>query len=202
MSYLPNNKCDICLNKDICKHYQYFRDNFEITVEVKDCSKLRAETTYNKTRTSHIANENITLLNNKVFPDLKEFSKMPPTSLPSNDESKVTPVTISKSLCDRCQKQIPSIDIDNCIECGRQVCKDCSVTSINTSGMPECTCEKCWSGTPDPDPNNPEEVTITYGEDNKEWDLEDFETNKEEKNESGKSKQVGDKTPTRKSKKK
>ena len=220
MSY-SMNKCDTCLNRDICKHYQYFRDNFELVVEVKDCSKHRGainpttiQQSPNWGSVSNSQNDNnIALLKQPkvVYPDLKELDKIAPIAT-TNEPLKITPVSIAKATCDRCKNQVSSIDIDNCVECGRPVCKDCGVTTINTSGMPECTCEKCWSGTPDPDPNSPEEVTITYGEEEKEWNLEDFENidNKENKdkdkeeeldNESRRE-QVADKSSNRKSKKK
>ena len=216
MSY-TTNKCDTCLNKDICKHYQYFRDNFELVVDVKDCSKYRTDlnTTTNQIESNlpKLVNtdNNIDLLNQKqpkVYPDLKELDKIAPIAIDS-EPLKITPVSIAKATCDRCKQLVPSIDIDNCVECGRPVCKDCGVTTINTAGIPECTCEKCWSGTPDPDPNSTEEVVITYGEEEKEWNLEDFEINtdsietKEEKeDESRDGEQVANKSSNRKSKKK
>ena len=239
MSY-ATNKCDICLNKDICKHYQYFRDNFEIVVEVKDCNKVRYNQTFStnsatplkgheigsgvmtipaptvptpwepfKDRTSAInkdANSNIFLGKQpREYPDLKKIPD-PLNPVTATFATNITPVEVSKGICDRCKQEVSTIDIDNCVECGRPVCKDCSVTTINDAGKPECTCEKCWSGAPDPDPNNPEEVKITYGEEVKEWNLEDFEAKeevKEEKeDESGDGKQVEDRKSTRKSKKK
>lgn len=220
MSY-SMNKCDTCLNKDICKHYQYFRDNFELVVEVKDCSKYRGTT--NPTTIQHSPNwgnvnnssndNNIALLKQpKVYPDLKELDKIAPIAT-TNEPLKITPVSIAKTTCDRCKNLVSSIDIDNCVECGRPVCKDCGVTTINTSGVPECTCEKCWSGTPDPDPNSTEEVKITYGEEEKEWNLEDFEgenkstetetkDKEEELDNESRREQVADKPSNRKSKKK
>lgn len=216
MSY-TTNKCDTCLNKDICKHYQYFRDNFELVVDVKDCSKYRTDlnTTTNQVESNLPkwvnTDNNIALLNQKqpkVYPDLKELDKIAPIAIDS-EPLKITPVSITKATCDRCKQLVPSIDIDNCVECGRPVCKDCGVTTINAAGVPECTCEKCWSGTPDPDPNSTEEVIITYGEEEKEWNLEDFEINtnsietKEEKeDESRDGEQVANKSSNRKSKKK
>lgn len=211
------NKCDTCLNKNICKHYQYFRDNFDLVIEVKDCSNFRnnSSITINQNdsiipkwgnTTNNIDNSTV-LLNNqpKVYPDLKELDKLMPIQTDS-EPLKITPVTIAKAECDRCKNQVSSIDIDNCVECGRPVCKDCSVTTINTAGIPECTCEKCWSGTPDPDPNSSEEVSITYGEEEKEWNLEDFEEKKEikeeDKEDESRREQVADKSSNRKSKKK
>lgn len=236
MSY-ATSKCDVCLNKDICKHYQYFRDNFEIVVEVKDCSKIRYDNTFGadlikpfdtnkgnsgvmtipapklklntptpwepyKDRTSAINKEEP-----RQYHDLKKIpDPLNPITATFSANSGITPVKIAKVVCERCKKEVPSTDIDNCVECGRPVCKDCGVAALGTTGKPEFTCEKCWSGTPDPDPNNPEEVKITYGEEEKEWNLEDFETDKEvkeeKKDESGSGEQVGNKSSNRKSKKK
>lgn len=227
MSY-QINKCNICLSKNICKHYQYFRDNFDLVIEVKDCSNFRSDSniTINQSEsiipkwgnTNNIDNNTMLLKKEpKIYPDLKELDKLMPITQPNSEPLKITPVTIAKAECDRCKQQVPSIDIDNCVECGRPVCKDCGVTTINTAGIPECTCEKCWSGAPDPDPNSSEEVSITYGEEEKEWNLEDFEevdiektktTNKQKQNieeeldNESRREQVADKPSNRKSKKK
>lgn len=228
MSY-ATSKCDICLNKDICKHYQYFRDNFEVVVEVKKCSKMRHDYTFgtdlvrpfdmNKRNSESVTITapttttpwepfvNKILAKPKQYPDLKKMpDPLNPVTATFSANSNITPVVISKGICDRCKKEVSTIDIDNCIECGRPICKDCGVTTFSESGKPEFTCEKCWSGTPDPDPNNPEAVKISYGEEEKEWNLEDFEVKKEvkeeKKDESGDGKQVDDKKSTRKSKKK
>lgn len=198
------NKCDLCQIKKICKHYQYFKLNDDIRVEVKDCENIRYNQTFGASISQPVdvkpTQSQVALLNNtgKVYPDLKE-EYIPNISV----KEIATPIEISKVVCDRCKKEVPSTEIDNCVECGRPVCKDCGVGALN-DGKPEFTCEKCWSGTPDPDPNSSEEVVITYGEEKKEWDIEDFienEDKKEEKKDEPRE-QVDNGKPTRKSKKK
>ena len=141
------------------------------------------------------SNDNIALLSGKVYPDLKEEFTT------SSVKELATPIEISKVVCDRCKKEVPSTEIDNCVECGRPVCRDCGVGALS-DGKPEFTCEKCWSGTPDPDPNSTEEVTIIYGEEKKEWDIEDFIEVKKEEKEDEPREQVDNGKPARKSKKK
>lgn len=222
--------CDKCVHKSFCKHYDYMVNNHCLTIDLKECDNYKSKTKQvledlstktmpnnpnswaggsvsNAVSSEHISpksaytttsNDNIALLSGKVYPDLKE-EYVPNVSV----KEIATPIEISKVVCDRCKKEVPSTEIDNCVECGRPVCRDCGVGALN-DGKPEFTCEKCWSGTPDPDPNSIEEVVITYGEEKKEWDIEDFienEDKKEEKKDERKE-QVENGKPIRKSKKK
>ena len=222
--------CFTCEHKRICKHYKYFRDNEDIAVHIKECDSFKDKNNQSK------VNSVTTPLNPADIVSKPNSAEMPgiltqPRTYPplrrepdpfnpikstfgtggmSTSTTNVTPVEISKVVCDRCKKEVLATDIDNCVECGRAVCKDCGVMALNANGVPEFTCEKCWSGTPDPDPNaEPEKVTITYGEVNSSWELDDFEEKKpkkeskeevkEENDESDK--QVETKRPNKKSKK-
>lgn len=216
--------CNKCVHRSFCKHYDYIVNNHCLTIDLKECnnyktkllddlatktmpnnpnswsggsisSAISSEYISPKSAYTTTSNDNITLLNGKVYPDLKEeFTTSPVKEI-------ATPIEISKVVCDRCKKEVPSTEIDNCVECGRPVCRDCGVGALS-DGKPEFTCEKCWSGTPDPDPNSTEEVTITYGEEKKEWDIEDFIEVKEKEKEDESREQVDNGKPTRKSKKK
>ena len=219
--------CNKCVHKSFCKHYDYIVNNHCLTIDLKECDNYKSKTRQaledlstktmpndsnswaggsvsSATSSEHISpksaytttsNDNIALLNGKVYPDLKE--KFTTSSV----KELATPIEISKVVCDRCKKEVPSTEIDNCVECGRPVCRDCGVGALS-DGKPEFTCEKCWSGTPDPDPNSTEEVTITYGEEKMEWDIEDFIEIKKEEKEDEPREQVDNGKPDRKSKKK
>ena len=219
--------CNKCVHKSFCKHYDYIVNNHCLTIDLKECDNYKSKTRQaledlstktmpndsnswaggsvsSATSSEHISpksaytttsNDNIALLNGKVYPDLKE--KFTTSSV----KELATPIEISKVVCDRCKKEVPSTEIDNCVECGRPVCRDCGVGALS-DGKPEFTCEKCWSGTPDPDPNSTEEVTITYGEEKMEWDIEDFIGIKKEEKEDEPREQVDNGKPARKSKKK
>lgn len=219
--------CNKCVHKSFCKHYDYIVNNHCLTIDLKECDNYKSKTRQaledlstktmpndsnswaggsvsSATSSEHISpksaytttsNDNIALLNGKVYPDLKE--KFTTSSV----KELATPIEISKVVCDRCKKEVPSTEIDNCVECGRPVCRDCGVGALS-DGKPEFTCEKCWSGTPDPDPNSTEEVTITYGEEKMEWDIEDFIEVKKEEKEDEPREQVDNGKPARKSKKK
>lgn len=219
--------CNKCVHKSFCKHYDYIVNNHCLTIDLKECDNYKSKTRQaledlstktmpndsnswaggsvsSATSSEHISpksaytttsNDNIALLNGKVYPDLKE--KFTTSSV----KELATPIEISKVVCDRCKKEVPSTEIDNCVECGRPVCRDCGVGALS-DGKPEFTCEKCWSGTPDPDPNSTEEVTITYGEEKMEWDIEDFIEIKKEEKEDEPREQVDNGKPARKSKKK
>lgn len=215
--------CNKCVHKSFCKHYDYIVNNHCLTIDLKECdnyktglleelatktmpnnpnswvgnntsSAVSSEYISPKSAYTTTSNSNVALLSGKIYPDLKEEFTTPAV------KEIATPIEVSKVVCDRCKKEVPSTEIDNCVECGRPVCRDCGVGALN-DGKPEFTCEKCWSGTPDPDPNSTEEVTITYGEEKKEWDIKDFiEVKEEEKDESRE--QVDNGKSTRKSKKK
>ena len=219
--------CNKCVHKSFCKHYDYIVNNHCLTIDLKECDNYKSKTRQaledlstktmpndsnswaggsvsSAASSEHISpksaytttsNDNIALLNGKVYPDLKE--KFTTSSV----KELATPIEISKVVCDRCKKEVPSTEIDNCVECGRPVCRDCGVGALS-DGKPEFTCEKCWSGTPDPDPNSTEEVTITYGEEKMEWDIEDFIEVKKEEKEDEPREQVDNGKPARKSKKK
>lgn len=219
--------CNKCVHKSFCKHYDYIVNNHCLTIDLKECDNYKSKTRQaledlstktmpndsnswaggsvsSATSSEHISpksaytttsNDNIALLSGKVYPDLKE--KFTTSSV----KELATPIEISKVVCDRCKKEVPSTEIDNCVECGRPVCRDCGVGALS-DGKPEFTCEKCWSGTPDPDPNSTEEVTITYGEEKMEWDIEDFIEVKKEEKEDEPREQVENGKPARKSKKK
>lgn len=210
--------CFTCKHKKICRHYKYFRDNEDIAINIKECDNFIDKNTSTKVNstTTPLNPVDIATLPNRQMPGiLTQPRTYPPlTNKPTatfNDSKNklVTPVEIAKAICDRCKKEVLVTDIDNCIECGRPVCKDCGVYAIE-DGKGVFTCEKCWSGTPDPDPNQkPEKVSITYGEENKSWDLKDFEDKVEEvQDEKGKgekderSEQVDSKKSNRKSVKK
>ena len=214
------NKCDSCTLKKICKHYKYFKDNDDITVDIESCENYKSNITLgvnNHTTVTHPVpmptqikepNRVTSTDPGHIFRKDSSSPYKPLTATYATSSISAMPVTISKSTCSRCQQEVNSIDIDNCIECGRPICIDCGVTSISTTtGLPETTCEKCWSGSPDPDPNNPEDVTIVYGtEDKEEWDIEDLVQDtveeKEKVDESkSESKQVDNKRPAKKSKK-
>ena len=219
--------CNKCVHKSFCKHYDYIVNNHCLTIDLKECDNYKSKTRQaledlstktmpndsnswaggsvsSAASSEHISpkstytttsNDNIALLSGKVYPDLKE--KFTTSSV----KELATPIEISKVVCDRCKKEVPSTEIDNCVECGRPVCRDCGVGALS-DGKPEFTCEKCWSGTPDPDPNSTEEVTITYGEEKMEWDIEDFIEVKKEEKEDEPREQVDNGKPARKSKKK
>lgn len=219
--------CNKCVHKSFCKHYDYIVNNHCLTIDLKECDNYKSKTRQaledlstktmpndsnswvsgsisSAVSSEHISpkstytttsNDNIALLSGKVYPDLKE--KFTTSSV----KELATPIEISKVVCDRCKKEVPSTEIDNCVECGRPVCRDCGVGALS-DGKPEFTCEKCWSGTPDPDPNSTEEVTITYGEEKMEWDIEDFIEVKKEEKEDEPREQVDNGKPARKSKKK
>lgn len=219
--------CNKCVHKSFCKHYDYIVNNHCLTIDLKECDNYKSKTRqaledlstktmpndsnswvggsissavsseYISPKSAHTttSNDNIALLSGKVYPDLKE--KFTTSSV----KELATPIEISKVVCDRCKKEVPSTEIDNCVECGRPVCRDCGVGALS-DGKPEFTCEKCWSGTPDPDPNSTEEVIITYGEEKKEWDIEDFIEVKKEEKEDEPREQVDNGKPARKSKKK
>lgn len=226
--------CNKCVHKSFCKHYDYMVNAHSLTIDLKECdnykSKVRQALDDLSTRTmpnnpnswggktSSIINEHVsardaytttasnsdTMLLNKTYPDLKEIidNQLKPVI------SDVSVVEVGTAICDRCKNEFKITELENCVECGRPVCTECRVGTLN-NGIPEATCEKCWSGTPDPDPNNPEEVKITYGEEDpsKGWDLNSFidnkeDTVKEEKKDESTGEQVDDKRPTKKSKKK
>lgn len=219
--------CNKCVHKSFCKHYDYIVNNHCLTIDLKECDNYKSKTRqaledlstktmpndsnswvggsissavsseYISPKSAHTttSNDNIALLSGKVYPDLKEEFTT------SSVKELATPIEISKVVCDRCKKEVPSTEIDNCVECGRPVCRDCGVGALS-DGKPEFTCEKCWSGTPDPDPNSTEEVTIIYGEEKKEWDIEDFIEVKKEEKEDEPREQVDNGKPARKSKKK
>lgn len=236
--------CNKCIHNSFCKHYDYIVNSHCLTIELKECDNYKSKTKQeledlaiktvpnnpNNWSGNSISNaisgdyispksaytttanssDNITLLNNKIYPDLKEIidTQMKPVI------SDISVVETKTAICDRCKRKVNAIELDNCVECGRPVCNECGVSTLNDIGIPETTCEKCWSGAPDPDLNNPEEVKITYGEEDPSqgWNLESFidNENKEEtiekveeeiKDESTReSKQVDNKRPTKKSK--
>lgn len=200
--------CNKCIHKSFCKYYDYMINAHCLVIDLKQCDNFKNKlknlnhdnfnendlTIKHNALDKHIfkptyatANNSTVLLSGKVYPDLKEEF-----NISSSIKNIATPIKISKAICDRCKKEVPSTDIENCVECGRPVCKNCGVAALN-NGKPEFTCEKCWSGTPDPDINSEKEVTITYGEEKKEWDIEDFIETKEEGNGNEPREQVDDK---------
>lgn len=212
--------CFTCQHKKICKHYKYFRDNEDIAVNIKECDNFIDKNTNSKVNSTTIplnpADKIIRpntvempgiLTQPRTFPPLTKGDPFKPATSTFMPPANITKVEIAKGVCDRCKQEVLVTDLDNCVECGRPVCKDCGVYALE-DGKGVFTCEKCWSGTPDPDPNEkPEKVSITYGEENKSWDLKDFEDKEQDGKETGgaedeRDKQVGTKKSNRKSVKK
>lgn len=206
--------CNKCKNKSFCKHYDYVVNAHSLTINIDSCDdyvnksldliaeSIKPMPNNPNSWAAPSPNENIALLNNKSYPDLKEIidDQLKPVI------SDVSVVEVGTAICDRCKNEFKTTELENCVECGRPVCVECRVGTLN-NGIPEATCEKCWSGTPDPDPNNPEDVKITYGEEDPSqgWNLEAL-IDKEEKVEEVKEnestgKQVDNKRPAKKSKK-
>ena len=164
-------QCNNCLHKIVCKHFSYAMENLHVGIQIDGCKLYSGNESYPIEQPKSMPTQNTTVerdLSNG-YTDFSSFSK-------ENSPISAIPVEISKAVCDRCKNEVSSIDIDNCMECGRQVCNDCRVTSFDAeAGTITSICEKCWSGTEDPTPGvEKEKVSISYGEEKNEWDLKDF----------------------------
>ena len=165
-------QCNNCLHKVVCKHFSYAMENLNVGIQIKDC-KL-----YSKSKIDIYSIEQpkpIPAKSPVVERDLSsgytDFSSYSKKSAPIS----AIPVEVNKVVCDRCKNEVSSTDIDNCIECGRQVCNDCRVASFDPEiGTVTSVCEKCWSGTEDPIPGEEKKVSISFVEKNDEWNLDDF----------------------------
>ena len=202
-------QCIECKHKNVCKHFAYMMDNMNIGIQINDCKEFFGEddslTPFVPKKQKPVELFEKTVEDNPVgYTDFSKFSKQ-------ISSIQAMPVEVSKVTCDRCKKEVFTTEVDNCIECGRPVCIDCRVNTFDPdTGIVTATCEKCWSGEEDPILGEESKVSISYAEENNEWDLKDFEETKkevdavkEEKDEGDskpKSKQVGSKRPNKKSK--
>lgn len=200
-------QCTKCIHQSVCKHVSYMMENSHIGIQINNCKLYESLTTEDGYNTL-TADEGF-VLPQKVNVDTVsiEPSGYVDYSSLSNKTSpvKAIPVEINKVMCDRCKKEIPSIDIDNCAECGRSVCIDCRVNTFDpNTGTVTSTCEKCWSGAEDPIPGEEKEVSISFEEKKESWDIKDFiigeDVSKEEENVT--TKQMDNTRPSKKPKKK
>lgn len=166
-------ECLKCNHKTVCKHLSYMMDNLHIGIEIKNCKLYEGTieeygTTIASGRLS-VPDEEIP---GAIYKDFNSGYSEPISAIP---------VEINKVICDRCKKEVSSIEIENCVECGRQICTDCRVDCFDpNTGIVTATCEKCWSGTEDPIPGEEsEKVSMSIKEEDKNWSLEDFTTNEE-----------------------
>lgn len=204
-------QCFKCVHKIVCKHYSYMAENIHIGMTTNNCKLYEAEiqnTVANIPVTSDLpipkggfkiddTMPNTVLLRNSAgYPD---FSNLSDATKPIN----AMPVEINKVSCDRCKKEVLSIDIDNCMECGRPVCTDCKVSTFDANtGTVTSVCEKCWSGTEDPIPGEEAEVSISFEEKEEVWDIHDFiDNNTKEEKEDVTREQMENRKSNRKSKK-
>lgn len=207
-------QCTKCIHRSVCKHFSYMMENSHIGIQINDCklyetnlenNKTQSITSYNKLTVNdgfippqNSMCETMLLSNSAGYPDFSNLSN-------KTEPIKAIPVEINKVTCDRCKKEVPSIDIENCIECGRPVCIDCRVNTFDpNTGTVTSTCEKCWSGAEDPIPGEEKEVSISFEEKKESWDIKDFiigeDVSKEEENVT--TKQMDNTRPSRKPKKK
>lgn len=199
-------QCLKCKYKIVCKHLSYIMENLHIGIEIKNCKLYEEEA---KETFSH--KTILTGVTSVPDNDLKTVKNLETTYKDFNsglsNPINAIPVEVSKVTCDRCKKEVFSTEIENCVECGRQVCIDCRVDVFDpNSGIPASTCEKCWSGTEDPVPGQESKVSFSFEQEKDIWDLKDFAKEektivKEEEN-VAQAKPVGDKSTNRKSKKK
>ena len=165
-------QCNNCLHKVVCKHFSYAMENLNVGIQIKDC-KLYSESKIDICSIEQP--KSIPAKSPVVERDLSsgytDFSSYSKKSAPIS----AIPVEVNKVVCDRCKNEVSSTDIDNCIECGRQVCNDCRVASFDPEiGTVTSVCEKCWSGTEDPIPGEEKKVSISFGKENDEWNLDDL----------------------------
>lgn len=203
--------CNKCKHKRICKHYDYFLMNHDIEVDIKKCENfLDSNTTIAKTTSCETKSSTVEEVKPvKQYPDLKNINLNSELKDIIDEQLKpivtdIHPLTVEKEPCSRCKKDTHVIDLKECSECGRKVCTDCSVGVIN-DGKLEVTCEKCWSGEPDPTEEDLKNQKITYGAnvETDVWDLESFKTkHKGGNSDEPRGKQMGNSRPNKKSKKK
>lgn len=196
---LNNSICYSCSVKKICKHYHNAINENDISISIDKC-EIKSNLDNSKVLDISIPNANsqtynkpvdnkltdITLLNSKVYPDIKELS------LAKQKEMNVIPVEEPKAICESCGQLAV---LSNCTDCGKRICSQCGYTNIDVNtGRPEITCDECFTGTKDN-----EETTIN-------WNIDSFvNDNKDEVKEENKDvkptrKQATNKRSTKKSK--
>lgn len=164
-------KCNSCSHKRICKHYQYFATNF-LTIKDLDCDDYLERFITFESKTTALPAQKPIQRPFRFYPDLSEEEKHVNTF-------NVEPVKIQEVQCERCKRMVPSTEVENCKTCGRAVCQDCLVTTVE-DGNVEFHCESCWSNTPDPDFEDTGEPVVIFGAEEKDpWDIEAFESKKD-----------------------
>lgn len=178
-------KCNSCLHKKICRHYNYFVTNFLDIVDL-DCDDY--EQKLQKTQAINLGQGTLNVVQprpqrfNPLEAELKSYAKLYPEVFEEDEQSHfaVEPVQIQKVECERCKSMVPSTEIENCDTCKRPVCQDCQVKTIEDGNI-KIYCESCWSNTPDPELDENGKPIIIYNKEEEDpWDIEAFES-KEEK---------------------
>lgn len=193
-------QCLKCKHKTVCKHLSYMMENLHIGIEINNCKLYEGTIEEYSTIASGVLSVAEEELPGSIYKDFNNNGFSEPIN--------AIPVEINKVVCDRCKKEVSSIEVENCVECGRQICTDCRVDCFDpNTGTVTATCEKCWSGTEDPIPGEEsEKISISIKEEDTNWNLEDFTTNEkkvvEKEEEDDTTKSVETRRPKKKSVKK
>ena len=143
--------CNLCSNVEICKHYDYIKNNVGVTMVVNKCNNYRKLS--NEVSENAYVPPTTTLLNTTkdISRDFRELSNKVNNDRVNND-FKVTSVPTELSECDNenCKASTYEDDKSFCTICGDPVCPVCSYSDIYTIGETKTEniatiCEKCYN---------------------------------------------------------
>lgn len=173
--------CKNCLHRKICRHYNYFVTNYLDIIEL-DCDNYEEKPKKLEAFNLGPASLGVTQPRpqrfNPLEAELNSYAKLYPEVFEDVEKTtiKAEPVTIQKVECDRCKQMVPSTEIDNCNTCGRPVCQNCQVKTLE-DGNVVTYCESCWSNTPDPELDENGKPVVIYAEEQEDpWDIDALES--------------------------
>lgn len=147
--------CKTCINKSICKYYIDSINCLDILMSIDKCDSYNTKSILTETSS--------TINTNKTYTDYADYNNV--TNITDiktkKDPFKVIPVKVAKGICSICGKET---QVENCSDCGKPVCNECSYTNVDvTDGKPIVTCDKCFGD------KSSNEDTITT-----DWDVNKF----------------------------
>ena len=173
--------CNTCNNKSICKHYDYAINNIDISLSINSCNSYNAydiikeSSSINKVILPNKQQDDPITMPLKTYNDFNNVTNITDIKF-KKDPLKVIPVKVAKGICSICGKEA---QVENCSDCGKPVCSECSYTNVDvTNGKPIVTCDKCFGDKSNDDNNtnidtdwNISKFTIDNSDDNKEKEV-------------------------------
>lgn len=128
--------CNNCINKKICKNYDYLLEHNELTIS--NCERKISELIINKKE------EDFKPKYGGFIPPKDNIAQFP---MKSKEEIKSELVIIN---CPTCGKETLNDDVKECIKCGKLTCSNCGIDIVNCEikdneeSKEERICNECY----------------------------------------------------------